>query len=151
MRVPAAGEDRKFAVFGALDDAGGRLVCRTAGRKDGAAFAAFLDRLAAGFPAGALVVVLDHVGYRKGRHAKDRWLAHQDRVRPLRPPADAPELNLIERVRRHLKDKLSGHRWRADLDALEAATTSLLARLEARFHRPDPGGIAPVQNFGEAA
>ena len=77
--------------------------------------------------------------------------AHQDRVWPLWLPAYAPELNLVERVWRHLKDKLSCHRWWADLDALEAATAALLAQLRARFHQPDPGGIALVQDFCEAA
>jgi transposase len=151
VRVPAAGEDRKFAVFGALDYASGRLVSQTADRKDGAAFVAFLDHLAVTFPEGPLVVVLDNVGYHKGRPAKAWWMAHQERVRPLWLPAYAPEPNLIERVWRHLKDKLSCHRWWADLDALEAATVTLLARLEARFHRPEPGGIALVQNFCEPA
>ncbi len=66
LRVPAAGEDGKFAVFGALDYATGRLVCQTAEHKDGAAFVAFLDHLAAAFPDGPLVVVLDNVGYHKG-------------------------------------------------------------------------------------
>ena len=149
--MPAAGEDRKFAVFGALDYASGRLVCQTAGRKDGAAFVAFLDHLAAAFPDGPLVVVLDNAGYHKGRRAKDWWLEHQDRVRPPWLPASAPELNLIERVWRHLKDELSCRRWGADLDALAAATATLLSRIEARFHQPDPGGIALVQNFCEAA
>ncbi len=149
MRVPAAGADRKFAVFGALDYASGRLVCQTAGRKDGAAFVAFLDRLAAASPDVPLVVVLDNVGYHKGRRTKDRWLAHQDRVRPLWLPAYAPELNLIERVWRHLKDKLSCHRWRADLDALQCATTHLLDHPRAEFHRPD--GITLVQDSCESA
>lgn len=151
MRVPAAGEDRKFAVFGALDYASGRLVWRLSPGKDGAAFVAFLDHLAAAFPDGPLVVVLDNVGYHKGRLAKDWWMAHQDRVRPLWLPAYAPELNLIERVWRHLKDKLACHRWWADLAALEDATAALLAQLQARFHQPDPGGIALVHNFGKAA
>ncbi len=105
----------------------------------------------AAFPDEPLVVVLDNVGYHKGRLAKDWWLAHQDRVRPLWLPAYAPELNLVERVWRHLKDKLSCHRWWADLGALEAATATLLAQLQARFHQPDPGGIALVHNFCEAA
>ncbi len=122
--MPAAGEDGKFAVFGALAYATGRLVWQIVERKDGAACVAFLDRLLAAFPDGPTVVVLDTVGDHKGRVAKRWWMDHRDRVRPLWLPADAPELNLIERVGRHLKDKLSCHRWWADLDALEAATTS---------------------------
>ena len=38
MKVPAAGEDQKFAVFGALDYASGRLTHRTSPTKDGAAW-----------------------------------------------------------------------------------------------------------------
>ena len=151
MRIAAAGEDRTFAVFGALDDASGRLVWRLGPRKDGAAFVAFLDHLIAEFPDGPIVVVLDNVGYHKGRLAKGWWMAHQDRARPLWLPAYAPELNLMERVWGYVKDKLSCHRWWADAPALEDATAGLLSRLRARFHQPDPGGIALVHNFCEAA
>jgi hypothetical protein len=50
-----------------------------------------------------------------------------------------PRLNPIERVWRHLKDKLSNHRWWADLPALERATGALLEGLRAAFHRPGRG------------
>ncbi len=71
-------------------------------------------------------------------------MAQQDRVRPLWLPAYAPELNLIERVWRHLKDKLSCHRWWADLPAREVAAAALLADRGALSparpgrHRPGP-------------
>jgi hypothetical protein len=58
---------------------------------------------------------------------------------------------LIERVWRHLKDKLRCHRWWANLDALPAATATLLDHMEARFHRPDGITIRPVQNFCRVA
>jgi transposase len=149
--VPAAGENSKFVVFGALDYASGQIVWHVSSRKDGTAFVAFLDHLVATFPEGPLVVVLDNVGYHKGRLAKDWWLRQQDRVRSLWLPAYAPELNLLERVWGYLKDKLSCHRWWADQAELENATARLLSHLRARFHHPDPGGIALVQNFCEAA
>ena len=151
LRVPAAGEDRTFAVFGALDYASGRLLWKLSSRTDGAAFVAFLDKLLAELPDGPLVVVLDNVDYYKGRLAKDRWMAHQDRVRPLWLPAYAPELNLTERVWCQLKDKLSCHRWWADLEALEQATAGVLSQLTARFHQPDGGGISPVRSFSATA
>jgi transposase len=147
--VPAAGEDGKFAVFGALDYASGEVLWQLSSSKDGRAFVAFLDQLAAQFPDEPLVVVLDNVGYHKGRLAKDWWMAHHDRVRPLWLPTYAPELNLMERVWGYVKDKLSCHRWWADQAALEAATATLLAHLRARFDHPD--GIAMVHNFCEVA
>jgi transposase len=98
MRVPAGGEDRKFAVFGALDYASGQLVWQISPHKAGDAFVAFLDHLVSTFPDGPLVVVLDNVGYLKGRLAKEWWMTHHHQVRPLWLPAYAPELNLMERV-----------------------------------------------------
>jgi hypothetical protein len=98
LRVPAAGEDGKFVVFGALDYASGQIVWQLSPSKDGTTCVAFLDHLVAAFPEGPLVVVLDNVGYHKGRLAKDWWLAHHDRVRPLWLPAYAPALNPLERV-----------------------------------------------------
>jgi transposase len=147
--VPAAGEDRKFVVFGGLDYATGRLVWRIGPSKDSAAFIGFLEALAAAFPIGQIVVVLDNVGYHKSAETKRWWVDHRGRIRPLWLPAYAPELNLIERVWRHLKDKLSCHRRWADLDALQRATAGLLDRLRAEFHRP--AGISLVQDFWESA
>jgi hypothetical protein len=98
MRVPAAGEDGKFAVFGAVDYASGRVHWRLSARKDGRVFVAFLDQIVAHIPDRPVVVVLDNVGDHKGRLAKDWWIAHHDRVRPLWLPAYAPELNVIERL-----------------------------------------------------
>jgi hypothetical protein len=60
-------------------------------------------------------------------------------------------LNLMERVWRHVKEKLSCHRWRADWQALWEATTALLARLTARFHHATRPGIEVVQNFCASA
>jgi transposase len=151
LKIAAAGEDRKFAVFGALDYASGQIVWRLSSHKDGKTFVAFLDHLVATLPDGPMVIVLDNVGYHKSRLVKNWWMTHQEQVRPLWLPVYAPQLNLLERVWGHLKDKLSCHRWWADLPALEDATAALLARLYARFHQPDPGGIALVQNFCEAA
>jgi transposase len=149
--VPAAGEDSKFVVFGALDYASGQVLWQLSPNKDGKAFVAFLDHLAAQFPEASLVLVLDNVGYHKGRLAKNWWMAQHDRIRPLWLPTYSPELNLMERVWGYVKDKLSCHRWWADQAALEAATANLLSHLHARFHQPDPGGIALVHNFCEAA
>jgi hypothetical protein len=62
MRIPAAGEDRKFVVYGGLDYASGHLVWQIGPSKDSAAFIRFLDALAAAYPEGQVVVALDNVG-----------------------------------------------------------------------------------------
>jgi transposase len=149
LRVPAAGEDAKFVVFGGLDYASGQVIWQTAPAKDGATFVTFLDHLAAALPTGHVLIVLDNVGYHKAHLARRWWVAHQDRIRPLWLPAYSPELNLIERVWRHLKDKLANHRWWADLPTLEHATSLLLDQLITQVHRPDQG-IRLAHNFQQS-
>lgn len=126
-RVPAAGKDRKKAVYGAVDYASGRVIWQVHARKWERAFIAFLDDLAATLPADVpTVIVLDNVGCHKSHALRPRWL-----------PAYAPHLNLMERVWRFLKEKLSNHRWWNDLDRLQAATETLLDSLTGRFHTRD--------------
>jgi transposase len=151
MRVPAAGEDAKFVVYGAVDYATGKVIWQSYERKDGEAFVAFLDHLLAAFPDGPVVVALDNVGYHKGQVARAWWRRHTARVEAFWLPAYSPELNLMERVWRFFKDKLSCHRWWADLDRLREATVVLLDRIVAKFHTENRPGIRLVQNFGELA
>ena len=129
MRVPAAGEDAKFAVFGALDYASGKVLWQLSPAKDGAAFVAFLDHLAAQCPEGPLVVVLDNVGYHKGRRARAWWMAHQDRVRPLWLPAYAPELNPVEYLNNDMKGTVNEAGLPPDRPTLRGRLLGFMRRL----------------------
>lgn len=151
MIVPAAGEDRRFTIFGALDYTTGRLVHQLSGRKDSAAFLVFLDELAARYPDERLVLVLDNVGYHNSHVVRSWWVEHHERIQPFWLPAYSPHLNLIERVWRFLKDKLSCHSWWNDLDALQEATITLLDQIEAVFHASTQPKIRLVQNFCASA
>ncbi len=75
------------------------------------------------------------------------WRRWQRRICPFFLPAYTAELNLIERVWRYVKDKLSCHRWWADWHARWNATEALLAHLKARFHQDKGPGIEIVQDF----
>jgi len=148
MKIPAAGEDRKCAVFGGVDYATGQILWQTSARKGEAAFAAFLDHLAHTLPADEpAVIVLDNVGYHKSHELRTRWQRLSDRFEPFFLPAYSPQLNLIERLWRYLKAKLACHRWWNDLDRLLQATESLLATLEVHFHATDGPSFRPVHNL----
>jgi putative transposase len=73
MRIPAAGADRKFAVFGARGDATGQVHWQLSPRKDSQAFITFLEQLRHTWPAEKLVVVLDNVGYHQSRQPLAWW------------------------------------------------------------------------------
>jgi transposase len=151
VKVPAAGEDHKVVVLGALDYASGRLVWQISPQKNGEEFAHFLDTLVTTFPEGAVIVVLDNVGYHKSHALRDQWRRIADRVTPFWLPAYAPQLNLIERVWRWLKAKIANHRWWNDLDRLAAASTTLLASIEGHFHAINGPSFQLAQNFYSSA
>lgn len=83
MTVPAAGDDQRRAVFGAVDYASGRVVWRLADRKGGDGFAAFLAQLAAIWPEEQLVLVLDNVSYHRSPVVRAWWAAQDGRVTPF--------------------------------------------------------------------
>jgi transposase len=152
MRIPAAGEDRKCAVFGAVDYASGQVIVQMSARKGEDAFMAFLDHLAHVLPADEpAILVLDNVGYHKSRLLREQWWQFRDRLQPFFLPAYSPELNLIERLWRYLKAQLACHRWWNDLAHLQQATETLLANLEVHFHAADEPAFRLVQNFRESA
>jgi transposase len=114
--------------------------------------AAFLDHLAHTLPADEpAVIVLDNVGYHKSHELRTHWQRFCDRFQPFFLPAYAPQLNLIERLWRYLKQKLACHRWWNDLNRLMQATETLLAGLEVHFHADDGPTFRPVQNLCQSA
>lgn len=151
MRVPAAGKDERRAVFGALDYASGRLVWQIAERKGGDGFAAFLLQVAAAWPDEALVLVMDNVSYHRAPAVRSWWAEQGGRMIPFWLPAYTPQLNLIERVWRFLKQKLACHRFWADVAGLEEAAGTLLDQITARFHATPRPAIRLGHDFCEAA
>jgi hypothetical protein len=86
LKVPAAGDDHTFAVFGALDDARGQVVWQMNACKDETAFMAFLDHLAEALPANEpAVLVLDNASYHKRHALRAHWQRLSDRFQPFFP------------------------------------------------------------------
>lgn len=153
LKVPAAGDDHKFAVFGAVDYASGQVLWQLSACKDETAFMAFLDHLVAALPPGEpAVLVLDNASYHKSQAVRAHYQRLADRLQPFFLPAYAPQLNLIERLWRYLKQKLACHRWWNDLDRLRQATETLLADLEVHFHADDDHPtFRPAHNLRDSA
>jgi DDE superfamily endonuclease len=147
VRVPAAGADRKCAVCGALDYASGQVHWQLSLRKDSPAFVPFLEQWRQTWPEEKLVIALGNVGDHKSRQPLAWWQRRRHQVGPLSLPAYTPELNLMGRVWRHVKGKLSCHRRWADWRALWRATAALLGHLTARFHQTHGPSIEVVQDF----
>lgn len=151
MTDPAAGTDQRRAVLGAVDYASGRIIWHLAEQKGGDAFAVFLAQIAQTWPAEPLVLVMDNVTYHRAPAVRRWWTGQEGRITPLWLPVYTPNLNLMERVWRFLKQKLACHRFWADVAGLETATATLLSQTEACFHTNTPPGIRLHRNFCETA
>jgi hypothetical protein len=130
------------------------VLWQTSPRKGETACSAFLDYdyLAEALPANEpVVVVLDNVGYHNSHALREGWWRSASRLEPFFLPAYAPQLNLIERLWRSLKQKLACHRWCNDLDRLLQATETLLATVEVHFHATDGPSFRTVHNLCESA
>ena len=146
--MPAAWADRRIAVYGALDYASGRVVWQMAPKSG---FAAFLERIAQAWPKEDLVLVLDNVSYHRSAAMRTWWAAQGDHMLPFWLPAYSPNLNLLERVWRFLKQKLACHRFWADGDALGRTAGALLDQTHAHFHAAHRPAIRLAHNFCQSA
>jgi hypothetical protein len=151
LNVPAAGADRRIAVYGALDYASGRVLWHMAPKKDGAGFAAFLEHLAQAWPEDDLVLVLDNVSYHRSPPVRTWWADQEGRALPFWLPAYCPNLNLLERVWRFLKHHLACHRFWADREGLAHTAAAILDQTHACFHATEYPAIRLGHNFCQSA
>jgi transposase len=138
VRVPTPGTNARRAIFGALDARTGALHHAVRPRKLAVHFVAFLEQLAAAYPAGEVVLVLDNVSTHDATVVR-RWLAQpaHARIRLLwLPKYSAHEHNPIERVWGLLKDAVAANRLAGSIDALAAEAERFFAT--RRFAAPGP-------------
>lgn len=150
VRVPTPGQNRKRAVFGALDARTGALHSAIRERKRAVDFVAFLEQLAWAYPSGEVVLVLDNVSTHDATLVR-AWLARPEhaRVRLLwLPKYSAHEHNPIERVWGLLKDKIAANRLHGSIETLVEVAERFLA--ETRFRAPHPRAV-PVTTGTTAA
>jgi len=143
LRVPTPGTNAKRAFFGALDAVTGAFHTADHDRKLAVHFVAFLEQLAAAYPTGPLVLVMDNV---QTHHAKvvQRWLAAHPRVSVLWLPKYAGhEANPVERIWGLLKGEVAANRLAGSLAELTAGARRFFAALQ-----PHP---VPRSFFAEAA
>lgn len=146
MKIPTGAQTRRV-VFGALDYSSGRLVWAIQSSKGGETFAAFLEQIAQAWPDDHLVLVMDNASYHRSPTVRAWWSRQTGRVTPFWLPVYAPQLNLIERVWRFLKQKLACHRFWADVAGLDAAAATVLDRIEAHFHTAQGPSIVLLKHF----
>jgi transposase len=128
-RVPTPGTDARHAFFGALDAASGAFHWADHERKLAIHFVAFLERLAAAYPTGALYLVLDGAPAHTAKVVA-KWLAAHPRVRVLWLPTYAGhDDNPAERIWGLMKDKVAANRLAGSIELLVAAARRFFVEL----------------------
>ncbi len=129
-RVPSAGDDKKAVVWGAWDFRSDRLIWRISEDKNSREFVHFLRHLLAWQGGGReLILVMDNAGYHRANRVKRFLSDNSDRMQPFWLPPYSPELNLIERVWKYLKENVTNNYSFGDLSSLLEATEEACRRL----------------------
>jgi transposase len=138
LRVPTPGQNAKRALFGALNARTGRLHHLVRPRKRAAQFVEFLEALAAAYPTGAVILVLDNVITHDAKLVR-AWLARPEHARfrfLWLPKYSAHEHNPIERVWGLMKDAVAANRLHGSIDALVTEADRFFAT--TAFNAPHP-------------
>ena len=118
-RIPAAKQNTAFALYGAFDPINGDQLTARFDRTISAHTCAFLQQIADTYPQGEIILVWDRASFHTSQAVED-WLAEHPRFRVILLPPSSPQMNPIEDIWRHLKQRVAANLNRT-LDALEHA------------------------------
>lgn len=131
-RVPAAGDEKKAAVFGAWSFGTDRLSSRISENKNSEEFLAFLSQLLVEQNSErTLILVMDNAGYHRANRVKDFLEQHEDRLEAFWLPPYSPELNLIEYLWGYLKENVTNDYFFGELPRLIEAAEEACGRLSS--------------------
>lgn len=132
-RVPAAGEDKKAAVFGAWNYRTEGFSWRIEEGKNSESFLSFLKQLLRHKPRGRrLILVMDNAGYHRAGKVKEFLEQHAHDLEPFWLPPYSPELNLIEYVWGYIKQKATNNYFFGKLKLLVDAVADACRKLNVR-------------------
>lgn len=131
MEVPSAGQNRKAATFGGVDFATGEMTWHLTDCKNQHEFLKFLERLVKAHPGRRIVLVLDNVAYHKTKAVLNFVEGQGERLEIVWLPPYSPNLNRIERVWKHLKQKYVYNEFFGDKEGLVRSVQWALEALNA--------------------
>jgi transposase len=148
VRVPTPGQNAKRALFGALDARTGQLHYLVRPRKRAAQFVEFLEALAAAYPVGEVILVLDNVITHDAKLVR-AWLARPEHARfrfLWLPKYSAHEHNPIERVWGLMKDAVAANRLHGSIDLLVEEADRFFATTTFQAPHPLPATPDPLSD-----
>jgi len=138
-KVPTPPDNQKRYGFGAVDYHSGRIIYSTSEHKNSGGFEALLEQIVASeggqhaqgdTTRPKIVLVIDNFKIHHSKLSMAALERHKDRVEVFRLPVYAPELNLIARVWKYLRRKVTHNHLFNSIEDLLAAVESFMAELE---------------------
>ena len=136
-KIPTPGVNQKQYGFGAVNYVSGQMVHRIEARKNSAGFCAFLEQFmqtvtqAPGYHGQKIVLVVDNFIIHHSRKTQEFLEKYQDQLLLFMLPTYSPWLNLIERLWRHLRRKVTHNHLFTCIAEFVKAVCSFLETLNA--------------------
>ena len=136
-KVPTPGQNQKQYGFGAVNYVSGQTVHRIEERKNSAGFCAFIEQFmhtvtqAPDYHGQKIVLVVDNFIIHRSRKTQAFLEKYKDQLLLFMLPTYSPWLNLIERLWKHLRRKVTHNHLFACIADLVKAVCSFLETLNA--------------------
>lgn len=136
-KVPTPGLNQKQYGFGAVNYVSGQTVHRIEERKNSAGFCAFIEQFmqtvtqALDYHGQKIVVVVDNFIIHRSCKTQEFLEKYKDQLVLFMLPTYSPWLNLIERLWKHLRRKVTHNHLFASIAELVKAVCSFLEALNA--------------------
>jgi transposase len=134
-KVPTPGQNQKQYGFGAVNYVSGQTVHRIEERKNSVGFCAFIEQFmqtvtqAPDYHGQKIVLVVDNFIIHRSHKTQDFLEKYKDQLVLFMLPTYSPWLNLIERLWKHLRRKVTHNHLFASLAELIQAVCSFLEAL----------------------
>jgi transposase len=139
--------NRSFSVFGALNALDGRFHYAIFSKMTGETFIAFLEDLLSIYPGKLIFLILDNASYHTSGIVKAWLQEHQQYIRCLWLPKRNPQLNPVEKIWWHVKDKVAANRAYESLGRLKESVNEFFAHFTLKEARK----LASLDSLPEAA
>jgi len=136
-KIPTPGVNQKQYGFGAVNYVSGQTLHRMEERKNSAGFCAFIEQFmqtvtqAPDYHGQQIVLVVDNFIIHHSRKTQEFLEKYADQLLLFRLPTYSPWLNLIERLWKHLRRKVTHNHLFASITELVKAVCSFLEALNA--------------------
>jgi transposase len=136
-KIPTPGVNQKQYGFGAIDYVSGQTVHRIEERKNSVGFCTFIEQFmqtvtrAPEYHGQKIVLVLDNFIIHRSRKTQEFLQKYADQLLLFMLPTYSPWLNLIERLWKHLRRKVTHNHLFTSIAELTKAVCSFLDTLNA--------------------